>query len=231
MLCDIPFRVVRPRPLAPLSRVLACCGDLFHEPRVVRVGLVNAMRFADVSIDWCHDAKLPDPPILRGYSLIVLAKANVLSVADPRVWLPPGDSRITDYVVDGGWLLVVHSGLSGYKSVEPLHTIVRGAFVQHPPPCPVQLKSVRATWLTSGVEFPFSVFDEHYFVQGVQREDEVFLQSESAHGVQNAGWIRNVGRGRVVVLTPGHFVEVWRHESFSRMIGNLFSALRDRAVH
>lgn len=54
---------------------------------------------------------------------------------------------------------------------------------------------------------------------------EVFLRTRSEHGVQPAGWRRREGEGRVVVLTPGHFPEVWLHPSMQRLLANALHAV------
>jgi type 1 glutamine amidotransferase len=65
--------------------------------------------------------------------------------------------------------------------------------------------------------------DEQYFVDVADEDAEIFLTSESRHGIQPAGWICGRGRGRVVVLTPGHTSDVWYHPAFRRIV---FQALQ-----
>ena len=73
--------------------------------------------------------------------------------------------------------------------------------------------------MTDGVEI-FTVHDEHYFMSPLSADAEVFLQSQSAHGLQPAGWTRSEGAGRVCVLTPGHNLEVWLHPEFQKLLLN-----------
>jgi len=48
-----------------------------------------------------------------------------------------------------------------------------------------------------------------------------FMTSTSPDSVQPAGWTRQQGKGRVGVLTPGHYREVWLNPEYSRTIGTV----------
>jgi type 1 glutamine amidotransferase len=52
------------------------------------------------------------------------------------------------------------------------------------------------------------------------QDADVFLNSESEHGSQPAGWTRVEGAGRVCVLTPGHNLPVWQDASYQTVIAN-----------
>lgn len=91
-------------------------------------------------------------------------------------------------------LLVIHSGTSGYGT---------GG----------------RTPICAGVE-AFTEVDEHYFLHFDDPAAEVFLHSRSEHGVQPAGWMRRIGRGRVCVVTPGHNRAVWLQPGFQRLLKN-----------
>ena len=49
---------------------------------------------------------------------------------------------------------------------------------------------------------------------------DVFMQTQSEHGIQPGGWTRSEGRGKVCVLSPGHNVEVWLHHSYQALLSN-----------
>ena len=73
--------------------------------------------------------------------------------------------------------------------------------------------------ITVNVE-PFTVKDEHYFMETDDLQAHHFLTTTSEHGAQSGGWWREEGSGRVCVLTPGHNVEVWLHEEFQTLLRN-----------
>jgi type 1 glutamine amidotransferase len=91
-----------------------------------------------------------------------------------------------------------------------------GAFVHHPESCDVTMSSTGEQFASLRLE-PFTVFDEHYFV-GTDEGLDLFLESRSVNGVQPAGWTKTFGKGRVFVLTPGHFEGVWSHPSFQELL-------------
>ena len=49
---------------------------------------------------------------------------------------------------------------------------------------------------------------------------DLFLEASSEHGVQPAGWTRREGEGRVCVLVPGHFPNIWSHPSYQVLLRN-----------
>jgi type 1 glutamine amidotransferase len=48
---------------------------------------------------------------------------------------------------------------------------------------------------------------------------EVLLESESG-GVQTAGYVRALGKGKICVLTPGHILSVWQNPMFKKLVTN-----------
>lgn len=226
---DRPVQNVRRiRPcLSPARarRVLVCCDDVYHPGAVVQGGLESVLQDEGWTAQWAIGAPAPDAASLAGYAVVVLAKSNVLSAQDPRPWLPPGHACFGDYVRGGGCLLAVHSGIASYDKFPEVQALTGGHFVQHPPACEVALELAAACALTTGVTSAFSVYDEHYFVERTDPDAEVFLISRSIHGRQPAGWTRRERNGRVCVLTPGHFLAVWRHPAFRCLVANALTWL------
>jgi type 1 glutamine amidotransferase len=149
--------------------------------------------------------------------LVVVAKGNQLSAADKRPWLRHENQALCrQFVQRGGGLLLVHGGAC-YKDLPEMRGVTGGAFLRHPPACPVMMEPVAGHPLTAGVD-PFSVNDEHYSVALDASDAEVFLRSRSEHGVQPAGWTRSEGAGRVWVLSPGHNLAVWLQPEFQVLL-------------
>ena len=203
------------------ARVLVFGDDLYHPAAVVRAGLAPLAASGDYHFDWVEDARGWSPAALASYSRVLLAKSNVLSHTDKTPWLTGEDCEIfRRFVQHGGGLLAVHSGTASYKDIAPVRAVLGGVFDRHPPPCDVTLDPVRGHPLTRGVDTPFSVHDEHYEMLFDDTHADVFLRSRSSHGTQPAGWTRCDGGGRVCVLTPGHFAEVWLHSQFQQLLRN-----------
>jgi Uncharacterized protein conserved in bacteria len=83
----------------------------------------------------------------------------------------------------------------------------------------VTVETVGRHIIADGFE-PFTLKDEHYFMEIIDDDLCVFLTSKSQHGEQPAGWVHTYGKGKVCVLTPGHNVEVWLHPSFQLLLKN-----------
>jgi type 1 glutamine amidotransferase len=167
-----------------------------------------------------------DWPALRihDYPLIILTKSNNVSSTDETRWMTDEiQAALLAYVQHGGGLLAVHSGTAGYKETPVLSALLGGVFDHHPKQCMVTVEPVGADALTAGVA-PFTLKDEHYFMAMGDAPVDVFLKSTSEHGEQPAGWQRAEGKGRVIVLTPGHTLEVWVHPNFQMLLRNAAKA-------
>ena len=69
-----------------------------------------------------------------------------------------------------------------------------------------------------GVE-NFKIRDEHYEIDHIAPDADIFLKSVSeSGGRQIAGYTRELGEGRICVLTPGHILAVWENESFRKLL-------------
>jgi type 1 glutamine amidotransferase len=207
------------------AKILVLCDDYWHPAKTPRAGLQKLAGDArEIAFDWMEDAK--DWPALhfRDYPLIILTKSNNVSSQDKTYWMSDGvQTALVDYVRQGGGLLAIHSGTAEYKETPALRALLGGVFDMHPPQCMVTISPCKTNGLTSGIE-PFTVKDEHYFMLMEDVPADVFLTSTSEHGEQPAGWQRTEGKGRVVVLTPGHNVEVWLHPQFQTLLRNAMIA-------
>jgi type 1 glutamine amidotransferase len=67
----------------------------------------------------------------------------------------------------------------------------------------------------------FAARDEHYFMALDDPQADVFMTASSVNGEQPGAWRREVGRGRVAVLTPGHNLDVWLHPSYQALLSNI----------
>lgn len=196
-------------------KALALIDDRWHPGEVPRQGLAGLGEF-----DWLADGGDWSAEKMAAYSVVVLAKANHRHAEDSSPWADEKTGLAFEgFVRRGGGLLVIHSGASGYAEIPSMRGLPAGAFAHHPPQCPVTVEPVDGHLLCEGVG-RFTVTDEHYFMHFDDPAAEVFLHSRSEHGVQPAGWVRKVGRGKVCVITPGHHPDVWRHPDFRRLLAN-----------
>jgi type 1 glutamine amidotransferase len=203
-------------------RVLVFSDDLYHPAATARAGLAPLAAGGEFVFDWIENAAGWDPRQLRDYPVVLLSKSNVCSAADRTPWLAgPAEHALSHYVRAGGGLVAVHSGIASYKDWPAMRAVLGGVFINHPPPCAIIAVPTRSHPLTAGAERPFAIHDEHYHVALEDPTADIFLHTCSEHGVQPAGWTRREKRGRVAVLTPGHFPEVWLTSGFQQLLVNL----------
>lgn len=203
------------------TQILVICGDLWHPAADVRQSLfpLKSMGFDFEFVDYRDQQLISE---LMNYSIVVLAKANMISPVDYRPWMTPDmDGALFDFVHGGGGLVVIHAGTSRYEQWPMMHDLIGGTFSHHPEPCLVTVEPLTPHPLTHGMAL-FTIQDEHYFMSVENSKIEVFLHSRSKHGLQPAGWIRVEGKGRVCVLTPGHTKGVWLHPQFQKLLLNAF---------
>jgi type 1 glutamine amidotransferase len=198
-------------------RTLVFCDDLWHPAVTVRAGLATLCA-GEFEFEFAADAAACAVGRLQEFDLAVLARANI--TADMKPWLKSeAEHGFVEFVQRGGGLLVIHAGTSRYENLPALNALIGSPFVHHPDPCAVIFEPQAGHFLTRGLK-AFTTQDEHYFVRMEDRRAEVFLQSNSIHGAQPAGWARTEGEGRVCILTPGHNLEVWRHSEFKKLLLN-----------
>jgi type 1 glutamine amidotransferase len=200
-------------------RALVLCGDGWHPGAMIRRGF-GLLTEPGYDLVFLEDGAVWSSGLMNEFDLVVLAKCNVISGTNKTPWLMvESQSAFPDYLHSGHGLLVIHAGTAGYQDCTELCRLTGGRFLRHPEPCAVDLLPRRGHPVVAGVN-PFMVHDEHYFMALEDQAAEVFLHSQSTHGIQPAGWTRPEGRGRVCVLTPGHTEEVWLHPMFQLVLRN-----------
>ena len=200
-------------------RALVLCDDTWHPAATVRLGL-EPLRARGFDFEFLEDGAAWSAERMSAFPLVVLAKANLTSSTVSAPWLTMAtQSAFPEFLRRGNGLVAVHSGSSRYEQLPVMNAVLGGAFVRHPDPCAVTLLPKSGHPVTAGVG-SFTVRDEQYFMAMNDAQADVFLQSQSEHGTQPAGWTRTEGAGRVCVLTPGHDLEVWLHPSFQKLLLN-----------
>lgn len=168
--------------------------------------------------DFIDDTSVWAAGNLRPFDAVVLAKINCKSPVNPDPWLTDSVQReFVDFVERGGGLTALHAGTVGYNDDATFLALVGGVFVHHPEPCTVTIDTAGQAPINAQVD-SFDIFDEHYFMASLSSDADIFLTATSVHGLQPAGWTRRQGLGRVCVVTPGHFADVWRNASYQSIV-------------
>lgn len=210
-----------------MENVLVLCDDLWHPAEVIEKGLAarQDQRFHFDIVKAAKDILTPER--IARYRLIVCCKSNSVIAANNAPWFEPGVTEVCPaefeaYIRAGGGFLAVHSGLAYTEErCADYVELVGAAFRGHPPRCTVDLHATKPEHpILEGVQ-DFTIRDEHYQMEMLCGDAEVFLESRSEKGgVQPAGYTREMGAGRLCALTPGHTLDVWEDANFQRLFTN-----------
>lgn len=206
-------------------KLLLIADDYWHSSEMLLRGMAF-LKDMDYEIDLITDAKdIVTFELLKSYDEVIIAKGNSITAANQQAWfdegttvLPPDGYR--KYVEEGGSLLVLHAGASFRKSDCPEMTDLFGvSFIEHPKQCPVEVKiDLPDHPIARGLENFTLRQDEHYFIERTEQAGEVVFSGTSHAGTQPACIAREVGKGRVCVLTPGHNILVFQNEGFKKAL-------------
>lgn len=212
-----------------MQSVLVLCDDKWHPAATARTGL-GALHDQPFTFDWIENAHEWSAERMATYGVVLLTKSNNVTATDTTKWMTEAtQAAFVDYVRQGGGLLAIHSGTAEYREATALRRLLGGVFVHHPKQCPVTVEPLTDHPLVVGAT-PFTLKDEHYFMEIDDDGIDIFLTSSSEHGEQPAGWTRTEGKGRVAVLTPGHNVEVWLEPAYQTLIKNALHWCAGRAL-
>lgn len=215
-----------------MKRILVLCDDVWHPAEVIERGIAS-MDTKEYEFDFVKAAKdILTPEMLEEYPLIIGCKSNNLTSGNSAPWFEAGVTEVMagelqSYVERGGGYLAVHSGnaFQGEGDEVCKYTeFVGNRFLTHPPRCRVTLKKIKDHPVMNGAAQEFTVWDEHYQIEMLAKDADIFLQSASeSGGVWTAGYTRKMGKGRLCVLTPGHTLSVWQNQEFQKIFLNAIS--------
>lgn len=206
----------------PKKEAIVLLDDFWHPRHTIEPAL-EALLPSDeffVKVIW-------DPTYLtalqRAPDLIINFKDGIANTQIPtRNWYDGMLDFLLPMLVEMGGCgyLGVHCGLANIPEEHAaFKKLLKGRFLNHPPQCPVTFTPTAAHPITNGVE-PFTVTDEHYFVDVTEAETQVLGRTSSTHGDNIALWAHECGNGRVCGVTPGHSTQVLTHPGYQRLLRN-----------
>jgi len=217
-------------------RILLICDDHWH-PGQVPVDGFSLLKDKGFDFDIITDANELKPDTFSNYSVIVLSKSRTLSPDDDSRWMTETlQQSFVTYVENGGGLLVTHSGLVSAENNDRLDMLIGSKFTFHPNSSSVTVQPINKHPVVDGAQM-FCEFDEHYRLEMLADDIDVFMASYSAPlgdppkigedpynntttWLGAAGYSRIQGKGRVCALTPGHFIEIWTNPQYQRILEN-----------
>ena len=207
-----------------MIKVLVVCDDLWHPAEVIKMGM-KPLESEEFQIDYVMTAKdILTPERIAEYPVIICCKGNRVTAANPAPWFEDGVTEVRpqefgEYVSNGGGFIALHSGNTAKEGSE-YSKLVGNVMNGHPPRCSVDVNITAEHPVTAGVE-NFQIRDEHYRIDVIVPDATEFMRSTSElGGEQVAGYSRLIGNGRMVILTPGHTVDVFYHPEFKKLLTN-----------
>jgi type 1 glutamine amidotransferase len=207
-----------------MKDILVLCDDFWHPAEVIKRGL-GSIKTDAFAFDFVCDAKdILYPEMLERYGAIMNCKGNVLTGANNAAWFDDGVTEVgvkelEAYVRAGHGFLSVHSGNTA-KEGSAYGDFVGNIFKGHPPRCGIKVEITGNHPIVKGVE-NFTIRDEHYALDCLATDMvELFRTTSETGGNQMGGYTREIGKGRLCVMTPGHILTVWEHPAYQKLILN-----------
>lgn len=203
--------------------VLLLCDDIWHPAEVIELGIKSLASLYNFTV--VKTAKdILTPERIAKYPVIICSKGNVVNAANNAPWFEENVTEVCpkefeEYVKNGGGFLSLHSGNTSREG-DPYANFVGNYFVGHPPRCTVDVKMTALHPIANDMK-DFQIRDEHYNINLTATDADVFCKTFSnTGGEQIGGYTRNIGKGRLCVLTPGHTLDVWHHTEFEKLLCN-----------
>lgn len=218
-----------------MANILVICGDIWHPAEVIKAGF-SCLKDFPHQLTFVEDAKdMLTAADLAKYDLVIGCKGNHLTSGNNVSWFEEGVNECTpkdfeNYVKNGGGFLAVHAGCSFSETHMDKNSLlpckeyidfVGCRFVTHPPRCPVNYRVLKADHpVTAGVK-DFCERDEHYQIEMTAEDAQILMESTSDHAAtMPAAYVREMGKGRLCALIPGHILAVWQNPEFQKLLIN-----------
>ena len=220
-------------------KILLFCGDEYHPGHIPTEGLKSLNCELEI-INVIPEDFVPD---FFDYSVIIMSKSDHISETNLNSWKTPEiQEAIIKFVENGGGLLVTHSGLVSSPNTKRLDEFIGSRFSFHPSQSPIYVETLKPHPVVPEALF-FREEDEHYALEILSGDIDIFLASYSATigdlekinedsynnspaKLATAGYSLKRGKGRVVVLTPGHNLAVWRNQNYQKILRQALNWLR-----
>ncbi len=190
---------------AKRPRALILVGDRYHSPIYVRDGLAPALLLRE-NIPPAPllgtSLQLSMPITLREHQLLIILRdgMNWPNGYDkpPVKWMTDAQQQaIWDFVNNGGAFLAMHNSQGLYPPGGLYYKLFGGDYGGHPKPYTFTVRVENKNHpITAGVE-DFQVFDEQHTVKYYLDREHLLLRSIAPDNLESeAGWWREVGKGR-----------------------------------
>lgn len=216
---------------AKRPRALALIGDRYHSPVYIRDNLASAFVRENVPITFIENTEALSAESLKDFQLLVILRDGMnwpQGFDKPYVrWMTEAQQQaIWDFVNEGGGFLALHNGQGLYPPKGLYYKLFGGDYGGHPKPYVFTVRVEDKNHpITAGVE-DFEIFDEQHTVKYYLDREHLLLRSIARDNLASeAGWWREIGKGRFCYLAPGHSAESLGHPMVQRLIRNAINWL------
>jgi type 1 glutamine amidotransferase len=221
-----PFNGRDPISSDARPHALVLIGDQPHEPGHIDDGLQPAFKATGVVPHFAVDVKTLCAENLDKVQLLVILRDGLqrpqLSNKGTFAWMTPEQERaVVAFVEKGGGFLNLHNAMGLYPDGGPYLNLLGGRYIGHGPLERFRVEVVDNKHpVTRGVS-EFFTADEQHTPPCDEKQVHVLLRNRSDLGkTAAAGWVREVGRGRLCHLANGHTRESLLHPMCQRLLAN-----------
>jgi type 1 glutamine amidotransferase len=211
---------------AKRPRALVLIGDRYHSPIYIRDGLSPALVRENIPATFIENVEELNADSLKEHQLLIILRDGMNwpnGYDKPAVkWMTDAQQQaIWDFVNNGGGFLALHNAQGIYPPGGLYYKLFGGDYGGHPKPYTFTVRVENKNHpITAGVE-DFQVFDEQHMVKYYLDREHLLLRSIAPDNTESqAGWWRDVGKGRFAYLAPGHTPESLGHPMMQRLIRN-----------
>ncbi|HSB15594.1 MAG TPA: ThuA domain-containing protein [Bryobacteraceae bacterium] len=211
---------------AKRPRALALIGDRYHSPVYIRDSLSPALVRENIPVTFIEEVTALNAEALKSHQLLIILRDGMNwpnGYDKPHVqWMTDAQQKaIWDFVQEGGGFLALHNAQGIYPPGGLYYKLFGGDYGGHPPPYVFTIRVENKNHpITAGVE-DFEIFDEQHTVKYYLDREHLLLRSLAKDNLAaEAGWWREVGKGRFCYLAPGHTTEALTHPMMQRLIRN-----------
>jgi len=207
-------------------RALAVIGDRYHSPVYIRDNLAPAFVRENIPLTFVENVEALSGEALKDFQLLVILRDG-MNWPDgydkpPVKWMTDAQQQaIWDFVEGGGGFLALHNAQGIYPPGGLYYKLFGGDYGGHPKPYVYTVRVENKDHpITAGVE-DFEIFDEQHTVKYFLDREHLLLRSIARDNLASeAGWWRELGKGRFCYLAPGHTPEALGHPMMQRLIRN-----------
>ena len=237
---NAPFHGRPPQPGDSSPDALVLIGDSPHPPAPIRKALTLVFQATGVTPHFTVDVNALSAESLSRVQLLVILRDGrqvervgegrepLRTLVDPlhgeiKTWMTLDQERaVAEFVDKGGSFLNLHNSLGLYPPAGPYLKLVGGRYIGHGPYERFRIEVVDPDHpITEGVSDFTTADEQHTPVLYDESQVHMILESRMDNGIAvPAGWVREVGKGRVCHLAAGHPAEPLFHPMYQRLMKN-----------